>query len=704
MSIDSIISSSLSGLFTSQASLSVTANNIANVNTEDYSRLKIATSALVLQGEAAGVQIDQIYRVVDTYLNSAYRTAISSTEQYDIQSSFHDRIQGQLGSPDSDSSLAARLNQVYTSLADLALNPSDTLRRQGWLADIDSTLQGVSQLAETIQALRGDASQRIADQIEVLNVQLERIHTLNPLIASEQLSGNSGGALEGQMDAALAEISKYISINVNYNADGTVIVSGSTGQILVDKSLYKLGYSSPGTSAAETDYPLIQVFRVDRDTKELIEPGRDYDASISSGSLRGLLDLRDVQLRDYALTVGELGANLRDQFNATHNSLSAVPAPNQLEGRQTAITGASVPNFTGIVNFAITDASNNLVSKHTIDFDGAPPASYNALIAQVNAGLAGAGTLSLVGGVMTFTATNAANGVVISDDATAPSQMAGRGFSHYFGMNDLITSDQLGYYETGFKGTDAHGMVGPQAATFEVLDAYGRSVASVAVPATGATFADMVGELNNAAGLGAYFTFTLGADGTLNWTENPSYPGVRLTVVSDSTNVNGTNVPLTDLFGMGYKYYMDAAKDLGIEKRIDLDLNLLSMSQFNSSALAGETAITFGDQTGALRFQDFEIQLVNFRAAGELSAANATLSQYLNQVLGNAGQMANRATNLSQDYNSTKNELGKRRMDVGGVNLDEELANMVVYQNAYSASARMLTSAQELFDTLLRAV
>jgi flagellar hook-associated protein 1 len=51
-----------------------------------------------------------------------------------------------------------------------------------------------------------------------------------------------------------------------------------------------------------------------------------------------------------------------------------------------------------------------------------------------------------------------------------------------------------------------------------------------------------------------------------------------------------------------------------------------------------------------------------------------------------------------------KLEIERRRMDVGGVNLDEELANMVVYQNAYNASARMLTSAQELFDTLLRAV
>lgn len=703
MSIDSIINSSLTGLFTNQAALAVTSNNIANVNTEGYSRLDIATSAIVLSGEAAGVQIDKIYRIVDTYLNDAHRSALSNSAEYEIQSAFHDRIQGQLGAPDSDSSLAARINQVYTSLADLTLNPSDALRRQGWLADIDSTLQGISQLSETIQVLRGDASQRMADQIEVLNTQLERIHTLNPLIAAEKLSGNSGGSLEGQMDAALAEVSKYISINVSYNADGTVIVSGATGQILVDKSLYKLGYDSPGTSTAETNYPLIQIFRVDRDSGEIIEPGRDYDASISSGSLRGLLDLRDVQLRDYALSVGELGANLMDQFNAVHNSLSSVPAPNQFIGRQTAVAGTSPPNFTGIVTFAITDASNNLVAKHTVDFDGAPPATFDALIAQVNAGLAGAGTLSLVNGVMTMTATNSSDGVIISDDLVTPSDRAGRGFSHYFGMNDLITADQMGYYENGFSGVDAHGMVAPQSITFEVTDKFGRHIASVLVPATGTTFNDMFGELSNAAGLGAYFTFT-GTNGALSWTENPAYSGIQLSVISDTTNSNGTNVSYTELRGMGYKYTMDAAKDMAIAERIDVDVSLLSMSQFDHTAAVGASAIAYGDQAGALRFQDLETKLVSFRQAGEINKTNATLSQYLNQVLGNAGQMANRASNLANDYGTMKLELEKRRMDVGGVNLDEELANMIVYQNAYNASARMLTSAQELFDTLLRAV
>ncbi len=704
MSINSIINSSLTGLFTNQAALSVTANNIANVNTAGYSRLNIATSAIVLGGEAAGVQIDKIYRVVDEYLNEAHRTAVSSSAQYEIQSAFHDRIQGQLGAPDSDSSLAARMDQVYTSLADLALNPSDSLRRQGWLSDVEGTLQGISQLAETIQLLRGDASQRLSDQVDVLNAQLERIYNLNPLIAAEQLSGNSGGALEGQMDAALVELSKYISINVSYNADGTVVVSGATGQSLVDKSLYQLGYDSPGTTSSETDYPLIQVYRVDRNTGDLIKPGRDYDASISSGSFRGLIDLRDVQLRDYALTVGELGANLIDQFNAVHNSLSAVPAPNQLIGRQTGVSATNPTNFTGIVTFAITDASNNLVAEHTVDFNGAPPADFNALIAQVNAGLGGAGTLSLVNGVMTMTSTNSTNGVIISDDPTAPSQRAGRGFSHYFGMNDLISADEIGIYQSGFVGTDTHGLAVTESITFEVSDRFGRNITSVAVPATGTTFNDMVGELNNVAGLGAYFSFSLGADGALSWTENPAYSNLRLTVVSDSTNVNGTNVQFTELFGIGDKYSMDAAKNLKVADRVSQNNNLLSMSQFDHSALVGGSAITYGDQTGARRFQDFETKLVSFRAAGEINKTNATLSQYLNQVLGNAGQMANRAANLAKDNGSMKLEIERRRMDVGGVNLDEELANMVVYQNAYNASARMLTSAQELFDTLLRAV
>ena len=96
--------------------------------------------------------------------------------------------------------------------------------------------------------------------------------------------------------------------------------------------------------------------------------------------------------------------------------------------------------------------------------------------------------------------------------------------------------------------------------------------------------------------------------------------------------------------------------------------------------------------------------MLSFDAAGELTGRTTTLSTYAGEVLASAGLMAERATNSEADNGALQLEVSQRLADVTGVNLDEELANLVVYQNSYNAAARIVTSVQELFDTLLAAV
>jgi flagellar hook-associated protein 1 FlgK len=132
--------------------------------------------------------------------------------------------------------------------------------------------------------------------------------------------------------------------------------------------------------------------------------------------------------------------------------------------------------------------------------------------------------------------------------------------------------------------------------------------------------------------------------------------------------------------------------------------NRLSLAKFTAGASAGDLVLNGGDQSGALAFQSLETLRIAFNQAGELSAGNATLSQFTAQFLGNAGLQAQRATNLEEDNQALLGELQERLSDVSGVNLDEELANLVVFQNAYSAAARVLTSVQDLYDSLLNAV
>lgn len=705
MSINSIINSSLSGLFVNQQALHVTSNNIANVNTPGYNRLEVEQSANILQGEAAGVLLDGVTRVVDTFLESASRVANSNAMEYTSQREFHDRIQGVLGDPNASSSLSSRMSEIYSSLADLTLNPADVLRRQQTLNDMQAFFDSVSLVHDEIQGLRTEASEQIKEKVLEVNALLDRVYQLNPLIAKAKVDGNTPGALEGEMSQVLDELSALIDINVRQNDNGTYVVATSSGVTMVDTNTKsEMEYEAPGFVDAGTFFDTIKLYRLNPATDERISEGRDMNGQIRSGQLRGLMEIRDEQLVDLSSSLGEFSARFSDEMNAVHNTYSAVPAPNSLSGVQTFIDGSQSVNFTGQVTFAITDASNRLVNSHTVDFDTTTFADYDALIANVNAGLGGDGTLALTNGVMSLTATNSANGVVIADDETTPSRLAGRGFSHYFGMNDLVTSRRPGIYETGLTGTDPHTLATGGEMQFRVLDKYNAEITTVTVNVTGTSVDDMITELNNVAGLGGFVTFSLDSNGSLTWESNGLYEDIDLQLISDTTAMGDTQVAFTTAFGLDKKFQIEAAADLNVVDRLKTSPAQMAVSVFDSTAAVGDIVLTAGDQRGALAFQYTETELYTFEEAGELRQTQVSFQQYLGQFLGNAGLMASRAENLEVDNTALQSELFQRRTDVSGVNLDEELSNLIVYQNAYNASARILSTAQELYDTLLQSV
>jgi len=704
MSLNSILSTSLSGLFANQTGLRATANNVANVNTENYSRVRVNLEAQVTQGVTAGVNVASVERVVDQFLETALRTATSNTFEFTAQREFHDRLQGILGDPSSDSSLSARLDQVFQSVADLSLNPADILRRQQTLSELQNFFDQSALFSNEIQGLRGESSQQLVEGVDAINAQLQRIHDLNPLLVRQEATGAESGGLQGQLNQALTALSELIDIKVDRQQTGAVFISTSNGFPLVDTTLSQLEYDSPGIVLSNTVFPAITVARVDSDTLQKTSSSVDLTPNIKSGKLAGLLDMRDHQLPNLALVLGEMSARIADELNAVQNKFSASPAPHSLEGKQTLVDGGHVPNFTGIVTFAVLDASSKLVASSTVDFDSAPPADYAALVAQVNADLGANGTMALTNGVLSLSATAATNGVIVADDATAPSQLAGRGFSHFFGLNDLVTASEPGIYETGILGTEDHNITAGETINFSVVAANSKELATITVTVGGTSFDDIVTELNSVTGLGAYFTFALDGNGALSWTENNGYDGTKFQVVSDNTQIANTGLSFTGAFGVGDSYHIDAARNLQVRSAILQDPNLLALSVFDPTGAIGDVVLTNGDQRGALALQGLQTSLIDFAGAGELKSTKVTLSQYVARFLGNAGLQAVRASNFEEDNLALQQEIGARNSDVSGVNLDEELANLIVYQNAYNAAARILSSVQELYDALLAAV
>lgn len=702
MSINAIINNSLTGLFTNQAALGVTSNNIANINTPGYARQVVRQESIVSGSQSGGVRIAGIERIVDKFLVKATYDAEADFSRYQIERSFHDRIQAFLGRPDQNDSLSGKIDDVFKTFSELALNPLSTILKESAVSSIDLFGVEIGGLADNIQKLRLDASNQISDKISLINSIIERIDHINPLIAKETLTGGNPGSLIEKRSQALNELSSLIDISITDTGNNAIQVSTSSGVALVGTVRSKLTYTPPGTVTSSTPFSSIIVHQVDPVTGIILPSTQTLDGDILSGELKGLLVLRDKDLPEIGLELGNLASGFVDEINRIHNLNSAVPAPNFLGGVNSGLLTTDNHNFTGQAEFAVTDTAGNLVQKVTIDF-GAIGATLNDVITAVNAGLGGAGTLALNNGVMSLTATNPADGVLIAQVAGNESSRAGRGFSHFFGMNDLVKSRVPAHFETGSVGTDAHGFTAGGSIQIELNNNDGLKVADYILTIGGASYNDLLTDLN-ASPLSVYATFSLSATGELVMTANPGIGELTPHVKTDSTSRGASGLSLSRFFGLSNQYSTDQAFDLGVVNSISENAGLFALARFDQTAAVGGNSLSVGDQEGALALKSLENTVFNFRKAGGLSQTTTTIGQYSAGLLADLGLRGSLAANFESDNKALKDEIFQKSTDISGVNLDEELSNMIIYQNAYSAAARILNTAQELFDDILRII
>lgn len=705
MSINSIINTAYTGLSASQAAIRTISNNVANVNTPGYARQTVDLEGLVAGGGGFGVRVSNVQRVADSFLSAAAYSATSDFGRFETLNQFQDRLQGLIGSPDSKTGLAARADSIFSSIADLTADPADGVRRQAVISEISRFLDDIASLGSSVQALRVDASSQIGETVTVINQTLQRTQQLNSQIVRARASSQESAGLEEQRAQALNQLAELVDIRVQEQPDGSVQISTARGQTLLDHAARRLDYNGSASASAETTFPAIKVSRIDPVSGIAVDTGLTLDADLTSGRLSGLIDLRDEELPAIADGLGELARGFRDSVNAIHNANTSVPPPPSLIGRNTGLTLTDPNGFSGTSTFAVVDTAGTVVAKTTVDFGSLPANTpISSVIAQINAGLGGAATVSLTNGKLSFSAAAAGNGVVIADDPTAPSQRAGQGFSQYFGLNDLIVGDQPSSYNTGFKGSDAHLFAAGGQTDFEVRDSSNRVVARYTLTTGGVTYNDLLTTLNGAGALGSYVQFGLDSQGALSVTSAPNVGPYSIRIARDTSDRGGTGVSLSSQFGLGVGVQANGARGLSIRKDIQVNPFRLGLAKFDPAAAVGSLALGVGDQRGAVALRGLQDQAIAFRAAGPVTAANATLSQYLGSFLGETAIAAQTAEAGRNDAEALRNDVIKRRDDFSGVNLDEELANLVVFQNSYSAAARVLTAARDIYDTLLNVI
>ncbi|MEH6402507.1 MAG: flagellar hook-associated protein FlgK [Sneathiella sp.] len=698
MSLNSIMNTGVTAMLSQQQALNITSNNIANVQTEGYARKVVDFSSISINGVASGVEISEIRRITDAFIENELRLADANTEQYTAMADIYSKLQALMGDPSANTSLTGKVDSIHTSFAALTLDTTLSVSRTAALTELQNFGIETDRLLNQVQDLRKDADSHIASEINTVNDAIIRVYELNLEIVSASISEQPTGELEDQRDKALTEISKIMDIKIYDQGDGAIAVATAAGQQLLDFQPRQLVYSAAATVTSETTFDQISINVYDTVNKTISATGLPLDPELTSGSLRGWLDMRNIELPALANQIGALAAATAEQFNAVHNDNVAVPPPATLVGDNTGVIAADDHGFTGQATFYTFDANDEIVNSYTVDFDNAATVTMTDVMTEVNGAL-GAGTLTLTNGALTMAAPAGSTGVGMAQDATTPADRGGKGFSHFFGMNDLVESSVSTNFETGLQAGDAHNFTGTSDFTFIGPDGQTQSTFTINFGAIGGTMADVLTELNT--GLNPAATATLSATGEIEITNATGFENYSFTVVNDGTDRGATGLAFTDMFGLGLRYPSD--QGVGFTVRADILASPMTMALADVDP-TGSPALTLADNRGALSFQELTSQTYDFGTVGGLPGSKVTLSDYASQVLAKSGLDAARADSLEADRSALANVLNEKSMEKSGVNMDEELANLIVYQNSYNAAARIITTARDMYDVMLSIV
>lgn len=710
MSINSVLLTGLSAMRASQQGLATTSQNIANANTPGYVRTEVNLAPRTQYGASGGVEVASIKRAADRFLATAsylaQGAAGASAARYDILA----RAQSTFGDPNSDSSVFATLDSFWSSLTEISADPSSTLRRDDAVSTLQAMFTQVHRIGQDLQGLIAESDQRIGDAVSEAQSLVNQIANLNDEIRLTKRSGADTSAAENAQSALIDQLSSIMDVQVTPLDEGGVHVRTGGGALLVGVNPAQLDYT-PNTAAFAT-HGVITINSGGVQT--------NLEQSLNGGELKGLLQVRDQDLAGLADALGGFSASLADALNQVHNENASSPAVSKMVGRNTGLLGTDALGFTGNATIAITSATGVLNNRLSIDFDAqtitseAPAASYSFaggkisdFTAALNAALAAgtpAATASFSDGSLTLNA--GAGGIVIQQDAADPATRAGRAFSHFFGLNDLVSSANPLFFESGVQGTDPHGFTAGGQITYAIKDAAGGQIAqrtltiggSLAAP--GSTWDDLISALNTpVSGLGEYGAFALdSATGQVTFTPGSTF---SVSLVGDSTSRGTTGVSFTGMNGLSPSAQAGRALDIDVNTLVANDPTRLAVGRPDLTRPLGQRVIEEGDNRGVYALVGARDSARAFSAAGVMSAQTTSLGIYAARLGGEAGRLANDAKRSSDGAAAVATAANDRRAQLEGVSIDDELLKMTTYQNAYAAAARVIQAATDMLDVLM---
>lgn len=689
------LDAALAGLRVAQQALDTASANIANASTPGYTRKILPQETAIINGSAVGVQSQTLVRIVDTQLRSSLNKQVSLSAGYSIQQKYFQRIQDFHGASDSGRSLSDQVAALANSFTQLSDSPDNQNLLNQTLVTAQQTAKKLNDFSTLITGLRQQTESDISAGITSVNASLDTIAQLNVQITALQSNGRSTADLEDQRDIAIKNVAQYLNITT-FNVDNQITVMTSQGEVLADTASHKL-YFQGTTLQPASFYPGGGLNGITVDSPS----GRDITQTNLGGQIGALFTLRDQTLPTYNAQLDEAAHTLADRFQKEGLKLfvgadGTIP-PNVADPAAVGYVGFA----TGIkVNDAVVNDPTLIRSGTTGNTELSGSNEVIRRVAQFVFGTtqyqqaASASDISGVVPLETLLGLSVNNRVTGSVDlnsyapdiSTLPGATFPGSFDITLGANPPVT--------VTVQSTDTAASI-----VANINAAVGSTVASVS--STGAIAFNYNGDITLADNsIGAPTFNAMGLQFGTTTMPNPSFQvqvGTR-TPVTIQINPTDTSVELLAALNAvpGLTASLDANGHLVMQPTDGGDIKVVDT--------AGTPLATMGVTVANVPFTSMRQGHLGPNA--DLSTgllANSTLTDYASSMIADQSEAANLNKTQSDQETSFLNTLDARNSNVSGVNVDQEMSDLIRIQAAYAASARMVSATQKIFEELIGA-
>jgi len=350
-----------SALELQQYGIQVTGHNIANANTEGYTRQRVVSEARApLETPygmlGTGVQVAEIERTRESFLDEQVRTASGDLGKWAQAERALSEVEGVFAEP-SEGGLNSLLREFWDSWRALGDNPEDYAARQVVLGKAETLVDAFHRLDRQLREVQYNMNFLVDSKVEEINRIAGRIAELNVQILYIESKGSQANDDRDRRDLLLDELSKLVDVQVVEGSDGMVNVFLDGRPLVEGKEVSELDT----LPVAEEGHPV----------EKVIWKQGAREVRISGGELGGILEVRDDKINTYLERLDRLARTLAEEVNSIHRNGYTLNGASDVDFFDSDVQGAA--------DIELSDAVKDNPSNVAASGDGHPGDGSNAL-------------------------------------------------------------------------------------------------------------------------------------------------------------------------------------------------------------------------------------------------------------------------------------------------------------------------------------